>query len=82
MVYRHTANIVVFKISLTSYISPPNGEKAVLSLSVPNIPDGSFIPNSVMPPPLLLLLALPGLVHGGLLGAGTGLGSCAAPPFR
>ena len=46
------------------------------------LPDGSVAPDPVMLPLLLLVLLVPGRAQAGLLGAGTGLGSCAAPPFR
>ena len=45
---------------------------------------GSEVREGEMAAPLLLLLLLAALSpsHGGLLGAGEGLGSCAAYPFR
>ena len=46
------------------------------------LPDGSVAPDPVMLPLLLLVLLVIGQAQAGLLGAGTGLGSCAAPPFR
>ena len=65
-----------FQTTLTSWKSGLWYLNLILTL----VPDGSVAAHSVMLPPFLILL--PGLAHAGLLGAGTGLGSCAAPPFR
>ena len=52
------------------------------SLLMTLLPDGRVVADPVMLPLLLLVLLVPGLAQAGLLGAGTGLGSCAAAPFR
>ena len=52
------------------------------SLTMILLPDGRVVADPVMLPLLLLVLLVPGLAQAGLLGAGTGLGSCAAAPFR
>merc|ERR1712055_1173006 len=43
---------------------------------------GSLTPTTMRPVAFLLVALLAGCCHGGLLGAGTGGGSCAAAPFR
>ena len=75
----HIAETAVFQTSLTLL---PSFQMEIWSPTMILIPDGSVVPDSVMLPLLPVLLLLPGLTRAGLLGAGTGLGSCAAPPFR